>query len=109
MPHKKRKGPKIGVSYAGGNSNGEGRHSHQAGKEKTNARIKKNRDASIREERSEEGSSPRDGRGVVGGVLFLMNISSLSRSAAALPGIKTACKEHTVLLLRHGSILEDGG
>lgn len=41
MPHKKRKGPKIGVSYAGENSNGEGRHSHQAGKEKTNARSKK--------------------------------------------------------------------
>lgn len=78
-------------------------------KRKDERKEQKNRDGSIREERSEEGSSPRDGRGVVGGVLFLMNISSLSRSAAALPGIKTACKEHTVPLLRHGSILEDGG
>lgn len=108
MPHKKRKGPKSAFHMRGKiRTEREGTATRQEKKRRTQGA--KNRDGSIREERSEEGSSPRDGRGVVGGVLFLMNISSLSRSAAALPGIETACKEHTVLLLRHGSILEDGG
>lgn len=88
----------------GEKSSGKRRQNHRTGKEK-----KERKEQKIETARSGKIEVRKGRPRVVDGIVLLINISSLLRFTAALPGIKTACKEHALTLLRHGGILENSG